>query len=588
MIDRQKSNAGHDPITFAIIKAALDTIVDDMAGTMMRTARSPIVRDVLDYSATLCDRNGLILTQAKTVALHLGAVPDAMDIIVAKFGGNARPGDVFILNDPYQGGMHLPDIFMIKPFFFEDRLQGYAVVVAHHCDMGGRVPGSNAADSTEIYQEGLRIPPVRFHDAGEPNTMLIDIITKNVRLPDLVIGDLDAQLATCSIGEREVQKLLARHGETVLHGYFDSLLDYGEALTREGIAAWPDGTYRFSDTIDGDGFSSEPIPIVCAITVAGDQVEVDFDGSSPQVRGAINASFSFTKSSAYLSIRCALAHDVPNNAGVYRAITVKAPKHSILNPDMPAPVAARALTGYRVVDTVLGALAQFVPEKVMAAGEGGNTVVVIGGYDQQSAEPFVLVDMINGAWGGRWNKDGIEAITNPAQNMSNLPTETLEARYPIRVEEYALRPDSCGPGEFRGGVGLVRQYRIMADDTILQVRADRTSTPPYGLSGGGGGACSRNVLNPDGSHEVMPGKFTRTVSRDTVIRHEQAGAGGFGDPLARDLGAIAEDLGNQKICADYATAHHGVVFDEAGAVIDEAATAARRAALAGTTMKQEA
>lgn len=580
MPESAENPARIDPITFAVLKSALDTIVDDMAGTVMRTARSPIVRDVLDYSTTLCDRNGLILSQAKTVALHLGAVPDAMDVIVARFADNARPGDVYILNDPYAGGMHLPDIFMVKPIFFEDRIEGYAVVVAHHCDMGGRVPGSNAADSTEIFQEGLRIPPSRLHDAGVPNTTLYDIIRTNVRLPDLVIGDLDAQLATCTIGEREIQRLLTRYGAHELNAYFDALLDYGEELTRKGIAAWPDGTYRFTDHIDGDGFTTEPIPICCAITVDGDSLVVDFEGSSPQVRGAINATFSFTKSSAYLSVRCALSQDIPNNAGVYRAITVKAPKHSILNPDMPAPVAARALTGYRVVDTVLGALAQIAPDKIMAAGEGGNTVIAIGGYDRETAVPFVLVDMINGAWGGRWNKDGVEGITNPSQNMSNLPVETLEARYPLRMEEYALRPDSCGAGEFRGGIGLVRQYRILADDTILQVRADRTATRPYGLFGGGPGAPSRNVLNPDGDSETLPGKVTRVVGRDTVIRHEQAGAGGYGDPLKRDLDAIAADLRNEKIRRDYAAARHGVVFaDDDALTIDATATENRRAGL---------
>ncbi len=388
-------------------------------------------------------------------------------------------------------------------------------------------------------------------------------------------------LPPARIGERELCRLVARHGEAELHRYFDALLDYGEDLTRAGIAAWPDGTYRFTDTIDGDGFSTEPIPICCAIIVDGDSLVVDFEGSSPQVRGAINATFSFTKSSAYLSIRCALSQDVPNNAGVYRAITVKAPKHSILNPDMPAPVAARALTGYRVVDVVLGALAQIAPDKIMAAGEGGNTVIAIGGYDRATGDPFILVDMINGAWGGRSNKDGVEGITNPAQNMSNLPIETLEARYPLRMEEYAFRPDSCGAGEFRGGVGLVRQYRILADDVILQVRADRTATLPYGLFGGEPGTGSRNILNPEGAAEDLPGKFTRVVGRDTVIRHEQAGAGGYGDPLKRDIRAIADDLRNGKISRDYAVSRHGVVFADDGLTIDAAGTAARRVEVEG-------
>lgn len=331
-----------DPITFAVVKNALDTIVDDMAFAVMRTARSPIIRDVLDYSVTMCDAKGRILAQAKTVALHLGAVPDAVDVIIDKYAATVEPGDVIILNDPYEGGMHLPDIFMFKPIFHEKRLQGFSVVIAHHCDVGGRVPGSNAADSTEIFQEGIRIPPTKLYQRGEPNETLINIIRKNVRLPDLVLGDLDAQLATCNIGERELLRMIDRYGEENLQGYFDELLDYGERLTRQAIEAWPDGVYRFTDYIDNDGFSEDAIPIQCAITVAGSKVSVDFAGSSPQVRGAINSTLSFVKSATYLSVRCALEADVPNNAGVYRCIEITAPEGSILNPRMPAPVAARA------------------------------------------------------------------------------------------------------------------------------------------------------------------------------------------------------------------------------------------------------
>jgi N-methylhydantoinase B len=569
-----------DPITFAVIKNALDTIVDDMAYAVMRTARSSIVRDVLDYSVTLCDRHGRILSQAKTVALHLGAVPDAIEVVITRFAGNLSPGDVVVLNDPYDGGMHLPDLFMFKPIFFEGRLQGYAVVIAHHCDMGGRVPGSNAADSTEIFQEGLRIPPMKLYDRGEPNETLLAIIARNVRLPDLVIGDIEAQFATCTVGEREFLKLVVRYGEETLSRQFDELIRYGETLTRKAIAAWPDGEYSFTDYIDGDGFSPEPIPIVCKLTVAGDHLYVDFTGSSSQVRGAINSTLSFTKSATYLSVRCALDHDVPNNAGVYRCITVTAPEGSILNPLMPAPVAARALTGYRVVDTVLGALAQVAPRKVMAAGEGGNTVIVLGGYDRATREPFILVDMINGAWGGRWNKDGIEGVTNPSQNMSNLPIETLEARYPLRMEEYSFREDSCGPGRHRGGLGLSRQYRVLADEAVLQIRADRHDHAPYGLFGGGEAAKARNVLNPDTTPEILPSKVTRNVLKGTVVRHEQPGGGGYGDPLERDPSLVLADVNSGKITPAHAAAHYGVMLAADGRTVDAEASARRRRAMA--------
>jgi len=568
-----------DPITFAVVKSALDTIVDDMAFTVMRTARSPIVRDVLDYSTTLCDADGQIVAQAKTVALHLGAVPDAIEEVLRLYRDDMNPGDVVIMNDPYAGGMHLPDIFMFMPIFFRDKLQGFSVVVAHHCDMGGRVPGSNASDSTEIYQEGLRIPPLKLFERGKKNTTLVQLIEKNVRVPDLVIGDIEAQLATCRIGEREYVRLFEKYGEADMKRYVAALLDYAETVTRQAIREWPRGTYRFTDHIDGDGFSDQPIPIQVAITVGDGELLVDYEGSSPQVRGAINSTFSFCKSATYLSVRCVLGRQVPNNSGVFRCIKVKAPKGSVLNPELPAPVAARALTGYRVVDAMLGCLGQIVPTRVVAACEGGNTVVCIGGWDKQTREPFILVDMINGAWGGRASKDGIEGVTNPSQNMSNMPVETLEARYPVRIEEYGYLPDTCGAGEHRGGVGLVRQYRLLAEEATLQLRSDRHTHKPYGIQGGGPAAGNRNILNPDRNTRELPAKVTMMMNRGDVIRHEQSGGGGYGNPLARDPARVARDIANGKISPAYARERHGVVMDASGLNVDPGATERLRASM---------
>jgi N-methylhydantoinase B len=536
-----------DPITFAVVKAALDTVADEMAYTVMRTARSPIVRDVLDYSATLCDADGIIIAQAKTVALHLGAVPDAMTEVLKRYGADLEPGDVVVLNDPYAGGMHLPDLFMIEPVFDAagERL-GFAVIIAHHCDMGGRVPGSNASDSTEIFQEGLRIPPLKLWRKGEPDTALFALIEANVRLPKLVLGDIRAQHAACRVGARGLLRLVERHGVEGFRRHAASLLDYAERLTRTAMASWPKGTFTFDDVIDDDGFQTEPIPIRVAITVRQDDLLVDFAGSSPQVRGAINSTLSFTKSAVYLSVRCALGRDVPNNAGVFRCIEVRAPKGSILDPLPPAPVAARALTGYRTVDAMFGCLAQIIPGRMPAAGEGGNTVVCIGGYDRDR-QPFVVVDMINGCWGGRPNKDGIEGVTNPSQNMSNTPVEVLEARSPVLVEEFSFRPDSGGAGRFRGGLGLVRQYRLLADEATLQLRADRVRHPPFGLMGGHPGTPSRNILNPSTEARELPGKVTMQMKKNDVIRHEQAGGGGFGDPALRDAAAMERDREDGKI-----------------------------------------
>jgi N-methylhydantoinase B len=272
-----------------------------------------------------------------------------------------------------------------------------------------------------------------------------------------------------------------------------------------------------------------------------------------------------------------LDRDVPNNQGVFRCIRVVAPEGSIVNPRPPAPVAARALTGYRIVDAMLGCLAQIVPERVMAAGEGGNTVACISGYDRESREPFILVDMINGAWGGRANKDGIEGVTNPSQNMSNMPVETLEARYPIRIDEFGFRPDSCGAGRYRGGLGLVRQYALLAEEATLQLRSDRHAHRPYGLSGGGEGAATRNVLNPDRNARVLGSKVTMTLHRGDVVRHEQSGGGGYGDPLERDPALVACDVANGKISAGFARREHGVVLVDGGTGADAAATRELRA-----------
>lgn len=568
-----------DPITFAVVKNALDSIVDEVAYTVVRTARSEIVKDVMDYSAALCDAQGRMVAQAKTIALHLGAIPEAMAAVMARYGDDLHPGDAIVVNDPYQGGMHLPDIFLFHPVFHQDRLHGFCVVICHHTDVGGRVPGSNASDSTEIYQEGLRIPVVKLYDRGRVNDTLERIIALNVRVPDRVLGDLKAQYAAAQVGARQLAGLVDRYGPDMMQRYMIEVIDYAERLTREEIRRWPKGTFTFTDHIDDDGLSDAPIAIKVAITVHEDSVTVDYAGSSPQVRAAINSTRSYTNSCTYLSVRCALKGDVPNNAGVFRCVEVLVPEGSVLNPYSPAAVAARALTGYRVMDAMFGALAQIVPDRIPAAGEGGNTVVCLSGA-RPDRQPFIIVDMVCGAWGGRPDRDGIEAITNPSQNLSNSPVETLEAQHPVRVEEYALIPDSCGAGRFRGGLGIRRSYRVLSPDAALQLRADRVKFPPYGLDGGEAARPTRNAVARAGAaaSEDVPGKVAMTLGQGDLIVHEQAGGGGFGAPWTRDPARVAADVWNEKISADYARRRHGVVVDGATGQLDEAATRALRSA----------
>jgi N-methylhydantoinase B len=555
-----------DPITFAVIKNAMDAIVDEVAYTVIRTARSEIVKDVMDYSAAICDAKGEMVAQAKTIAQHLGAIPEAMAAVQAKWGGRLQPGDAVIMNDPYSGGMHLPDIFMFFPIFEGAEVLAWSVVICHHTDVGGRVPGSNAADSTEIYQEGLRIPPVKLFSAGVMDDTLESLIGLNVRVPDRVIGDLRAQYAACQVGAREMGRLAARYGAERIRAYLAALLDYAERMARAEIATWPKGTYRFTDHIDSDGLSDDPVPLTVAVTVRGDgTLKVDWEGSSRQVRAAINSTLSFTKSNTFLSVRCALRGDIPNNAGVFRCIEVAAPEGSVLNPISPAPVAARALTGYRVMDTMFGALAQIVPDIIPAGGEGGNTVVCLGGRHPDN-RPFIIVDMISGCWGGRPDQDGLEAITNPSQNLSNTPVEVLERQHPVRIEDYALVPDSGGAGRYRGGLGLRRSYRLLAGEAVLQLRADRLRFAPYGLDGGEPGGVSGNWLGEGDAKRAVPGKVTMTMRYGELLTHHQAGGGGHGDPFTRAPEAVARDVWNGKVTAAAARAHYGVAVDAGGAV----------------------
>jgi N-methylhydantoinase B len=382
------------------------------------------------------------------------------------------------------------------------------------------------------------------------------LIKINVRVPDRVWGDIQAQYAASQVGARGLNRLFERYGADEVERYMAELIDYAERMTREEIRRWPKGTFTFVDHIDSDGFSDDPIPIKVAITVEDDSLFVDYTGSSRQVKAALNSTRSYTHSNTYLSVRCVLSKDIPNNVGVFRCIKVKIPEASVLSPVLPGPCAARALTGYRIFDTMLGALAQIVPDRVPAAGEGGNSVVCISGL-RRNRKPFIIVDMICGAWGGRPDKDGVEAITNPSQNLSNMPVEVMEAEHPILVEEYALVPDSCGAGRWRGGIGIKRSYRILADEALLQLRSDRVKFSPYGLAGGEPGGASRNFLTVDGKTTPLPSKVTMTVPKGAVICHEQAGGGGYGDPRRRDRQLVQEDIADGKITRTFAERHHG-------------------------------
>lgn len=567
-----------DPVLFELFKNAMLSIADEMALTVVRTTYSGVLRDNMDFATSFCDAEGRLVAQGLTLPGHLGSVPTALAAVLARYGDAVREGDVFCLNDPYEGGMHLPDLFIVQPIFHEGVLAAYAVVSSHHVDTGGRVPGSNAADSTEIYQEGLRIPPCRLYDRGEPNDTLFRLIEKNVRAPTLYFGDLRAQLSACHTAETQFLELIDRYGRETTARLMNELIDYAERMARAAIAELPDGEASFEDWIDDDGVDhGKPIRLFVTIKKSGDSFHVDWEGTAPQARAAINNTLSFTKAASYAAIRCILEGDIPTNEGYFRCVEVTAPKGTVAFGELPAACAARGLTGFRMMDCLFGALAQLAPDRVFAAGDGGNTGISVGGYDADR-KPFIFVDFTCGTWGGRPWADGLDGNSNVFANMASQPVEVIEAENPLEILAYEFMTDRCGAGKHRGGAPYRRDYRFTEAEGVLQMRADRQRFRPYGLYGGYPGEPSANIWDPEGEPKKMPPKFTEIVKRGEVVRHEVAGAGGWGDPLERDPELVAKDVRNEFISREAALADYGVALD--GFEVDAAATEAKRAELA--------
>jgi len=562
-----------DPVTMEVLRNALSTIADEMALVIMRTAYSSIVRDSMDYSTGLCDREGRVIAHGLTMALHLGSFPDAMRALVDEYGDDTRPGDVFVFNDPYiAGGMHLPDVYVVKPIFHDGELEGYAATLVHQIDMGGIAPGSTAVYAREIFQEGLRLPVLKMYEEGRPNETFFKIMGLNTRIPDKLAGDMRAQLAACRSAEESYRALVGKHGSEAFRRYVDELHAYAEDVMRQEIAALPDGQWSFTDYMDGLGDDPEPIPLRVAVTIEGDRMTVDWTGSSPQVPGAINCPSPFVKSAVHLILKCISDTDIPNFEGFTRALDIVLPEGTIVNPRPPAACAARAIVGWRAIDTLLGVFAQITPERVPAAGEGGVTFPAISGWHE--GKPFVCSETLAGAWGAMPGRDGEFGIPNPGGNLTNQPIEMIEAQYPIEVQRYGMVENSGGPGRFRGAPAFVRQYRMLADETLVVMRSDRRRFLPYALGGGCPGTPSWNIVNPGKDQRtvpVMPMDAVR-LGRDDVFCHVSAGGAGYGDPLERDPEAVLADVVEERLTADYARDVYGVVLDGTPLRVDSAAT----------------
>jgi len=573
--------ASVDPITREIIRNALATAGDEMSVTMYRTAYSTIVRDCLDYSTQITDAQGQMIAQGVTIPLHIGSAPFAMKTLFGKFEGSIEEEDIFILNDPFDGGMHTPDIFIVKPIFWQGSRVAFAIATAHHLDVGGRLPGSSACDNTEIFQDGLRIPWLKLYRKGQPDESLFTLLKANVRVPELTLGDLRAQIAACNVGQRRIKELIQHHGLETYRECTHLLIEQTERIVRDEIRSWPEGSYSFEDYMDTDGVGGPPVKIKVTLTVSGDSLRADFTGTDPQVRGALNSTLSYTASVTAACIRSVLREqDVPNTAGMFRPLTITAPEATVVNVVMPGASSMRGVTGFRIVDTVMGALSKIIPDRIMACGEGGNSLVIMGGQ-RPDRSLYVYYELLTGDWGGRPDRDGNDGLCNPVNVASNIPIEEAECEYPVRIERYGLAEDSGGAGKYRGGLAVEREWRLLHGDASLSIRSDRRDHPPYGLYGGKDGLGSINLLRHHGVEEVLPTFVSTVLKAGQRLYHRMPGGGGWGDPLERDPEAVARDVKNEKVSTEAARQLYGVVLKDDGCADPDATAELRKRRTAG-------
>ena len=567
-----------NPVKRELVKNALVSICDTMLVMIVRTARSTNIKNTMDFSAALCDAEGRLVAQGLAVPAHLGAIMPALKGSLDYFGDDIQDGDILCSNDPYSGCSHLNDIFMFKPVFVDGKRIGVLSLILHHTDLGGRVPGGNAADSTEIFQEGLTIPPSKIYEGGRANRTLFDIIRHNTRIPQRMMGDIAAQIAALNTAEKELKKFALTIGPEMLERHMADLIDYTERLTRAKIAALPDGVVEFTDWNDDDGGGSGPVKFHLTLTKKGDEFIADFTGTSKQGRGALHTNYWFTASCTYAALRCVIDPDIPNNAGFYKPITVIAPEGTFVNVSYPAAVGARGQGGFRVRSTVLGALAKLLPDVGTACAGGSEFAIVFAGYEGEKRKPFLHLEFHNNSGqGGGPDRDGQDGGPYCIGNLANVPVELIEAENPIRVEEYAFIPDSAGAGRYRGALGISRQYRVLAEEATVQLRSDRHLHGCWGIFGGKAGALARSVVNPGTPNaEEAPSKFVRTMRRGEVFRGEMAASGGYGDPFTRDPAAVLEDVRQEKMSIGHAREQYGVAIDAKTLTVDGNATAALR------------
>jgi N-methylhydantoinase B len=550
-----------DVTTIEVIKGALIYAAEEMGIALRKSAYSPNIKERMDHSCALFDDRRRLIAQAEHIPVHLGSMALAVREGLGHYAGRLEPGDMILLNDPYLSGTHLPDLTLIAPIFSDGELVGYAANKAHHTDIGGKAPGSIAGDSSELYQEGLIIPPVKFVKAGEVDPELSWLIRSNVRTPEVQMGDLRAQIAANNTGIRRMLELVSDHGAGTVHEAMEAIMDYSERRMRTAIAAMPGGVYKAKDymeDIPGIGFAE----IAVAVTIEGDSATFDYSGTCPQVDAPVNAPLGVTIAGIYYTLISATDPTIPVNDGCFRPVTLRIPEGCMMNPRRPAPVAGGNVeTSQRNVDVLMKAFSQIIPGRIPAAGLGTMNNVSVGGT-KQDGSPWTFYETIGGGSGGRPNSDGVDGVHVNMTNTMNTPIEALEAYLPLRFEAYMLRTDSGGPGEFRGGCGIERRWRLTSQKATLSILAERTKIPPWGLLGGKPGALGKYMIRrKNGEEAKLTSKCTVPIYEGDELVVLTPGGGGYGDPLRRDPEKVLRDFLNGFVSAEAAERDYGVAID---------------------------
>ena len=570
MTDTREDLVFSDPATFVVIKNSLYAAAEEMKVVLAKTAYSPILKVAGDYSCGIFDISGQMVAQGPDLPIHLGSMPDAVKAVVSAFDV-FEENDVFIHNDPYFGGSHLPDVNVVSPAFHNDKLIGFACIRAHWPDVGSASPGSYGA-VTEIYGEGLRLPPVKLYSKGVLNKDVDAIIFANVRTPDERRGDLGAQIAANRRATERLGALADKYGVDVLVSTMAEVLDYSEKMMRTLLARLPDGKSTFEDFCDGDGIieegETEDQTFLIRMTVEknGETIKVDFSGTDDAVSGPMNAPLSVTASGVFCALKTIIDPDglIPPNSGCWRTISVTAPEGCVLNAQFPSPVVyANHEISHRVCDMTFGAVAKFWPNNTMACSQGTSAVITFGGEDPRNKQRYVSYETIKGGFGARPNKDGINAIASGISNTMNTPIEVLEMSFPVRVDEYVLVTDSGGPGRFRGGLGASRTWTVLDHKARASACLERTKSPPFGLSGGKPGFAAKIWTEaPNGELGVAPGKGGFDVPNGGQIHLRVPGSGGYGNPSKRDPNAIKEDVLDEYVSQEAAQMHYGIKISD--------------------------